>query len=48
MLKGANDIYVFVINFLGYDWQPKQVTIGLFEVIETIGQTLAKNLTKIA
>jgi hypothetical protein len=31
MLKGAHDIFVFVINFLGFDWQPKQVTIGLFE-----------------
>jgi hypothetical protein len=30
---------------LGYDWQPKQVTIGFFEAIETVGQTLV--LTKL-
>ncbi len=34
MSKGAHDIFVFVIIFLGFDWQPKHVTIGLFEAIE--------------
>jgi hypothetical protein len=47
MLKGAHDIFTFVINFLGFDWQLKKVTIGLFEAIETIGHTLANNLTKL-
>jgi hypothetical protein len=31
MSKGAHDIFAFVINSFGFDWQPKQVTIGLFE-----------------
>jgi hypothetical protein len=31
MSKGAHDIFALVINFLGFDWQPKQVIIGLFE-----------------
>ncbi len=29
MSKGGHDIFVFIINFLGYDWEPKEVTIGL-------------------
>ncbi len=45
--KGAHDIFALLINFLGSYWQPKQMTIGLFEIIETIGQNLATNLTKL-
>jgi hypothetical protein len=33
MPKGVHDIFAFVINFLGSNWQPKQVTIGLFTAI---------------
>jgi hypothetical protein len=47
MLKGAHDIFAFVIKFLGSNWQPKQIIIGLFEAIETTGQTLANNLKKL-
>jgi len=36
-----------MINFLSSDWQPEHVTIGLFEVTKTIGQTLARSLTKL-
>jgi hypothetical protein len=36
-----------VINFLGFDWQPKHITFGLFEPIDTSGQTLVKTLTKL-
>ncbi len=36
-----------VIIFWGFDWQPKQVTNGLFEVIKTIGQIVTNNLTKL-
>jgi hypothetical protein len=35
MSKGAHDVFVLVINFLGFDWKPKHVTFGLFEVVET-------------
>jgi hypothetical protein len=47
MSKGAHDIFALVINLLGYDWQPKQVTINLFEATEIIGQTLINNLTQL-
>jgi len=47
MLKCAHVIFIFVIIFLGFDWQPKQVTIGLFKAIETTRQALANNLTKL-
>jgi hypothetical protein len=36
MSKGAHNIFALVIKFLGFDWQPKHVTIGLFEAIKII------------
>jgi hypothetical protein len=47
MSKGTYDVFALLINFLNNDWQPKHVTIGLFETIETTGQALAKSLTKL-
>jgi len=47
MSKRAHDIFGLVINFLGSNWQPKHVTIGLFQVIKINGQTLTNNLTKL-
>jgi hypothetical protein len=47
MSKGAYDVFALVINFINSDLQPKHVTIGLFEAIETLKQTLAKSLTKL-
>ncbi len=32
MRKGALDTFVFLISFLTLHWEPKHVTIGLFEV----------------
>ncbi len=46
-VKGCTYIFALVINFLGFDWQPKQVTIGLFKAIKITRQTLANNLTKL-
>jgi hypothetical protein len=43
--KRAHESFAFFINFLGSYWQPKQLIIGLFETIKTIGQNLATNLT---
>jgi len=40
-------IFALVINFLGFDWQPKLITSGLFETTKTIGQALVNNLTKL-
>jgi len=47
MSKGAHDIFSLVINFLGFDWQPKQVIIGLFQTTKTNGQSLPTNLIEI-
>jgi hypothetical protein len=47
MSKGARDIFALVVNISRVDSQPKHVPIGLFEVNETIGQALAKNLIKL-
>jgi hypothetical protein len=44
MSKRANGIFALIINFLIANWQPKHVTLGLFEANETIGQALPKNL----
>jgi hypothetical protein len=38
---------LLMINVLSNVWQLEHVTIDLFEVTETIGQTLARSLTKL-
>ncbi len=35
MSKGAHDVFALVISFLGFDWNPKQITLGLFETTKT-------------
>jgi hypothetical protein len=45
--KVGHDIFELVINFLKDDWQPKHITLGIFEPTYTTRQTLAKNLTKL-
>jgi hypothetical protein len=30
MSKAGHDIFALMINFLRGDWQPKQITLGLF------------------
>jgi hypothetical protein len=47
MSKGTYDIFSLVINFLDENWQPKKLTIGFFEAIETTIQTLVRNLRKL-
>jgi hypothetical protein len=47
MSKAGHDVFALVINFLGVDWQPKHITLGLSKPIDNSGQTLAKNLTKL-
>ncbi len=44
MSKGALDIFDLVINFLTCVWEPKHVTIGLFEAKGTIGINLVNEL----
>jgi hypothetical protein len=34
MSKGAHDVFILVINFLGFSWKPKHVTLGLFEAMK--------------
>jgi hypothetical protein len=46
MSKGGHDIFDLVNNFLGFNWQFKQMIIGLFEVTKTTNQTMTNNLTK--
>jgi len=47
MSKVRHDIFALVIYFLGDDWKPKHITFGLFELIDSIRQTLAKNLIEL-
>jgi hypothetical protein len=44
MSKCVHYVFILVITFLGFHWKPKHVILGLIEVAETIGQTLARNL----
>jgi hypothetical protein len=43
--KAKHDILTLVINFLGNDWQPRHITLCLFEPTYIIGQTLARKST---
>jgi len=43
MSKGTYDIFALVIKFLDENWQPKKVTISLFEA----SQALTRNLKKL-
>jgi hypothetical protein len=47
MSKGAYDIFALVIKFLGVDWQPKHIAVGLLEASNTSRHALAKGLTKL-
>jgi hypothetical protein len=38
MSKGTYDIFALVINILGKDWQPKHITIGLFEAMDNLAK----------
>jgi hypothetical protein len=31
--QGAHDVFALVIMFLGFDWKPKQVILGLFKLL---------------
>ncbi len=44
MSKGAHDVFVVVVKFLSSKWKAKHVTIGLFEVFDTSGATMAPRL----
>ncbi len=44
MFKGGVDTIALVINFLSDSWSPMHVTIGLFEVHETIGFSMVGQL----
>ncbi len=47
MSKWAYDIYALVINFLGFDWQPKHIAIGLFQASYTSRHALTKVIMQI-
>jgi len=42
MNKGAFDTFALVFNFLTLDWEPKHVTLGLFEAKDITIINLAK------
>jgi hypothetical protein len=44
MSKKTYDIFALVINFSRVDWQPKHMTMNLFEVNQITRQVLAINL----
>jgi len=47
VFKGAHDVFALVINFLGLNWKPKQIILGLFEVVEITRKALIKNFIHI-
>ncbi len=44
MSKGSMDTFALVINYLNEFWMPQHVTIGLFELHETIGLSMVVQL----
>jgi hypothetical protein len=44
MSKGVHDVFVVVVNFLSNKWEANHTTIGLFEVFDTSGATMAPRL----
>jgi hypothetical protein len=44
MSKGTYDIFALVIKFLNENWQPKKVTINLFEACQALTINLKKLL----
>jgi hypothetical protein len=44
MLMGVHDVFALVVNFINVDWQPKQVTIGLFEATEITNEAMVVKL----
>jgi hypothetical protein len=40
MFRGGMDTFALVINYLNESWMPQHVTIGIFEVHETIGLSM--------
>jgi hypothetical protein len=47
MSKGARNIFVMIVNFLSTNWEPKHITIGLFDANDTNGATMAVKLKHI-
>jgi hypothetical protein len=47
MSKGVHDVFVVVVNFLSSKWEAKHITIGLFEVSNTSGATMAPRLQQL-
>jgi hypothetical protein len=43
LFKGAHDVFALVVKFLGNDWMPKHITIGLLKASKTSRQALEKN-----
>jgi hypothetical protein len=47
MSKGARDVFILVIIFLGSNWKPKHVTLGLVEAVETIRHVMIRNIIEL-
>jgi hypothetical protein len=45
--KGAHDVFILIIIFLEFEWKPKHVALGLFEVVKTTKQTLTINFIEL-
>jgi hypothetical protein len=37
---GVHNTFALLVNFIGANWEPKHVTIDLFEITKTIRQTI--------
>jgi hypothetical protein len=47
MSKRAHDVFVIIINFVPIIWEPKHITIGLFEAIVRSGVAMVVKFKQI-
>jgi hypothetical protein len=47
MSRGRVETFVLVVHFLNRNWEPGPITIGLFEIIETFGATMAIQVNEV-
>jgi hypothetical protein len=47
MSKRAYNIFAFIINCLGANWQQNVLQLGFFETFNTFGHALAKDLIEL-
>jgi hypothetical protein len=41
MSKGAHNVFAVIVHFFSTNWEPKHITVGLFEINDKNGVAMA-------